>query len=202
MVDVGANGRVSDGGVFSNTKFYELLVEKKLNIPEADKLPNSEIKQPYVLVGDEAFPLMDNLMKPFSRKNLNEEQAIFNYRLSRARRIVENAFGILASRFRILLREINLSPEKATHIVQACTHLHNFLRMKKIELYYQGGLDVENTTTGDIKNADWKSQRTLLCLQQLPGRNISVSSKEIRLNFSRYFNSEQGAVQWQDNFRQ
>lgn len=73
-------------------------------------------------------------MKPFSRKNLNEEQAIFNYRLSRAHRIVENAFGILASRFRILLREINLSPEKATLIVQECTHLHNFLRMKKIEL--------------------------------------------------------------------
>lgn len=95
-------------------------------------------------MGDEAFPLMDNLMKPFSRKTLNEEQAIFNYRLSRARRIVENAFGILASRFRILLREINLSPEKATLIVQACSHLHNFLRMKKIELYYQGGLDVEN----------------------------------------------------------
>lgn len=93
LVDV---RRVSDGGVFSNTKFYELLVEKKLNIPEADKLPNSEIKQPYVLAGDEAFPLMDNLMKPFNRKNLNEEQAIFNYRLSRARRIVENAFGILA----------------------------------------------------------------------------------------------------------
>lgn len=105
-------------------------------------------------------------------------------------------------RFRILLREINLSPEKeATLIVQACTHLHNFLRMKNIELYYQGGLDVENTA-GDIENADWKSQRTLLCLQQLPGRNISVFSKEIRLNFSRYLNSEQGAVQWQDNFIQ
>lgn len=81
MIDVGANGRVSDGGVFSNTKFYELLVENK---PQPDKLPNSESEQSYVLVGDEAFPLMDNLMKQFSRKNLNKEQAIFNYRLSRA----------------------------------------------------------------------------------------------------------------------
>lgn len=45
MVDVGANGRVSDEGVFSNTKFYELLVENILNIPQPDKLPNSEIKQ-------------------------------------------------------------------------------------------------------------------------------------------------------------
>lgn len=199
MVDVGANGKVSDEGAFSNTKFHKLLVENKLNIPQPDELPNSEIKQPYVLVGGEAFPLMDNLMKPFSQKNLNEEQIIFNYRLSRARRIVENAFGILASRFRILLREINLNPEKATLIVQACTHLHNFLIRKKIELYYQGGLDVENTTTGDIENADWKSQATLLSLRRLPDRNISVYSKEIRLNFSRYFNSEQGAVPWQDN---
>lgn len=64
-------------------------------------------------------------------------------------------------------------------------------------LYYQGGLDVENTTTGNIENADWKSQKTLLSLQQLPGRNIPVSSKDIRLNVLLYFNSEQGAVPWQ-----
>lgn len=88
------------------------------------------------MVGDDAFPLMDNLMKPFRRKNLTTEQAIFNYRLSRARRIVENAFGILSSRFRTLLREINLCPEIATPIVLACTHLHNYLRMKKVESYY------------------------------------------------------------------
>lgn len=91
-----------------------------------------------------------------------------------------------------------MSPEKATLIVQACTHLHNFLRMKKTELYYQDGLYVENMT-GDIENTEWKSQVTLLSLQQLPGRNIPVYSKEIRLYFSRYFNSEQGAIRCQDN---
>ena len=157
IADVGANGRVSDGGVFSNTRFYERLVEYKLHIPQHDNLPESEIKLPYVLVGDDAFPLMDNLMKPFSRKNLTTEQAIFNYRLSRAPRIVENAIGILASRFQILLREINLCPEKATTIVLTCTYLHNFLRMKKVDSYYQGGFDVEHTTTGEMVNTDWRS---------------------------------------------
>ncbi|KAG5862374.1 hypothetical protein JTB14_008837 [Gonioctena quinquepunctata] len=183
MVDVGANGRVSDG-VFSNMEFYKRLVSNKLHIPQPDDSPNCEIKQPYVFVADDAFPLMDSLIKPFSRKNLTREQTIFNYRLSRARRIVENAFGILASRFRILLREINLGPEKASLIVLACTHLHNCLRMKKEDSYNHGGFDVENTNT------------LLLPLQQLPGRNTPVSSKQVRLNFSQYFNSEQGAVSW------
>lgn len=198
IVDVGANGRISDGGVFSNTQFCKRLVKNELNIPQPDNLPNSEIKQPYVLVGDDAFSLMDNLMKPFSRKNLTTEQALFNYKLSRARRIVENTFEILSSRFRILLKEINLCPEKATLTVQACTHLHNYLRMKKVESYYQGGFDVKNTMTGEMVNADWKSDRLLLPLQQLSGRNTTVSAKEIRLYFSQYFNSEQGAVPWQN----
>lgn len=188
---------VSDAGVFSNTQFYKRLVKNELYIPQPDNLPNSEIKQPYVLVGDNAFPLMDNLMKPFSRKNLTTEKTIFNYRLSRARRIVENAFGILSSRCRILLKEINLCPEKATLILLACTHLHNYLRTKKVESHYQGGFEIENTTIGEMVNAYWKSDQRLLPLQQLPGRNIPVSSKVIRLNFLHYFNNEQGAVSWQ-----
>ncbi|KAL4084671.1 hypothetical protein QTP88_027598 [Uroleucon formosanum] len=105
MVDVGANGRMSDGAVITNTKF------------------------------DEAFALKDNFMKPFPKRNLTREERVFNYRLSRARRIVENTFGILVSRFRLLLTTINLSPEKVQRIVLACRYLHNFLRRKIKDQY-------------------------------------------------------------------
>ena len=57
----------------------------------------------FVFVADEAFALTAEFLKPFSRKDLTQEKQIFNYRLSRARRCVENAFGVLAARFPIFL---------------------------------------------------------------------------------------------------
>jgi hypothetical protein len=94
------------------------------------KIPrNGTIDLPYVFVGDEAFALRQDFLKPFSQKNLNTERIIFNYRLSRARRIVENVLGILASRFRIFHTEINLRLDSIETIVLACV-LHNFLRRR------------------------------------------------------------------------
>ena len=46
-------------------------------------------KVPYFLVGDAIFPLKDWLMRPYPG-NLDESQHVYNYRLSRARRFVEN----------------------------------------------------------------------------------------------------------------
>lgn len=39
MVDVGANGRISDGGVLKNTIFWQKLSQNQLNIPDTRELP-------------------------------------------------------------------------------------------------------------------------------------------------------------------
>lgn len=126
-VDIGCNGRISDGGVFRECSLTKALEEKSLNIPAPSPLPGRSDPIPYMMVADEAFPLKEYIMKPY-RRNLTRENRIFNYRLSRARRIVESAFGILANRFRAIPFPIALDPDKVELIVMACCSLHNFLK--------------------------------------------------------------------------
>lgn len=66
MVDVDANGRISDGGVLYYTKFWEKFENHTLNIPPPSWLTNTIEKYPYVFLGDEVFSLKTNLMKPYS----------------------------------------------------------------------------------------------------------------------------------------
>ena len=62
-----------------------------------DALPNGAIA-PYVFVGDDAFALKKFMMKPYPQQNLTADKRVYNYRHSRAKRISENLFGILANR--------------------------------------------------------------------------------------------------------
>ncbi|XP_071581738.1 uncharacterized protein [Temnothorax nylanderi] len=105
-IDVGALGRNSDGGIFQNSSLKRAIDGKLLNLPEN-----------FFFVGDDAFPLKLYLLKPYSRSDsLNVKKLIFNYRLSRARRIVENAFGILANRFQVFAKPITYEPKKLTKL--------------------------------------------------------------------------------------
>ncbi|XP_071636696.1 uncharacterized protein [Temnothorax longispinosus] len=97
FVDIGAYGRRSDGGVFKESAMGKAFEEGRMNIPQPAALGEGGPILTYCLVGDEVFPLKPYLLRPYPGRGLTPEQEMYNYRLSRARRIIENVFGILAS---------------------------------------------------------------------------------------------------------
>jgi len=102
FADVGCQGRISDGGVLKNSILYEKLENCELGIPNPQPLPGRNRSVPYVFVADGAFGLHDNIMKPYPGVHKkSSKKRVFNYRLSRARRVVENVFGILSAKFRV-----------------------------------------------------------------------------------------------------
>ena len=113
---VGEKRSESDGRVCQNCSPLVLL--------ENGLLPTGSF-----LVGDDAFPLKPYLMKAYKNYNrpLMQEESIFNYGLSRARRIIENVFGILVSRFRFLDRKMAVKLETVNKPVSAACTLHNWL---------------------------------------------------------------------------
>ena len=104
MVDIGAYGSSNDSGVLNNTALFKCLKKKKPGIPPSKQLPNDtkETHVSHVLLGDEAFPLRCDMMQPFARNTLTNERCTSSItRLSRARKVVEIEFGILANQWRI-----------------------------------------------------------------------------------------------------
>lgn len=72
----------SDGNIFASSHLRKQLNSNTLQLPPETTLPGQESNTPYVFVGDEAFPLSTNLMRPFSRRQVtnNYTKKVFNYR--------------------------------------------------------------------------------------------------------------------------
>ncbi|KAK5646098.1 hypothetical protein RI129_004562 [Pyrocoelia pectoralis] len=106
-MDVGSYGKEDDAGIFQRSTLGKMFNNGTL-LPPPRKLPNSDCVLPHVFV--------DN------------SNAIFNYRLCRARRTSENTFDLLAQVFRIIYTPINLLPETVDDVIIVSCCFHNLLR--------------------------------------------------------------------------
>ncbi|XP_049315669.1 uncharacterized protein LOC125779122 [Bactrocera dorsalis] len=200
-IDVGCNGRISDGGVFSKCSLQYALDTDSLNLPPPRHLLGREMNVPFVLVADDAFKMQNYLMKPYPGRILSGSKRIFNYRLSRARRIVENAFGIMMKRFEIFSRPMKLNPNKTTRVTLACCALHNFLMTKNIS--YATGLVDSCTEDGNIiegARVNISIPTFESATEDISISYISNEAKTIREEFENYFMSPDGELPWQYKF--
>lgn len=186
LVDIGAFGSSSDGAVFQNSVFGNKFDSDEMSVPRPSKLKGTREKIQFFFVADEAFPLKQYIMRPFPGLGLNVRKRIFNYRLSRARRIIENSFGILVARWRVFLTPIDANLESVEKMIGACVCLHNFLMADQTR-YNSEDADTVNVLATSIFED----------ITKLSSNNAKKRIIEIRESLSYYFMTKFGAVSWQ-----
>ena len=101
-LDVGGTGSAGDAAVWNKTPLCKALEEDptRIHFPPDKPLPGDSMDNPFphYFVGDDAFAATEHLIKPLGRRALLREERLFNQRVSRARRVTENAFGLMAQR--------------------------------------------------------------------------------------------------------
>ena len=197
--DVGAEGRASDSQIWRDSAFFRdcTAPTNPLNIPPPADIVGMEGEMEHFFVGDDAFALDRRLMKPFPSRNLTERQRIYNYRLSRCRRTVENAFGILASRFRLFRREVDMSPDGVKLTVMASVVLHNYLREKAPSQYLpKTSVDWEDR---EYRTHDglWRREEALDRIRPDHIRNYTGHVKNMRERLADWCVCHAGEVPWQ-----
>lgn len=203
FADVGCQGRISDGGVFKNTIIYKKLENRTLDLPSPKpiQIPYC-VDVPYMLLGDKAFSLNEYTMKPFDGNPASgSPERIFNYRHSRARRVVENAFGILSAVFRVLRKPMLLDPQTASKITMTTVYLHNFLRGSSSSGTYQNPGMIDVDTCGKITEGTWRTDQPTASFLSLPNipRRSSERAKNIRTHLADYFVLN-NSLPWQNQY--
>nr|CAI5839334.1 unnamed protein product [Callosobruchus analis] len=207
-INVGSYGGQSDGGVLKNSPFGDLLLRGHLKIPPDQRLPNTDEGYPLYFIGDEAFLLLVNLMRPYSKKGRKNARSLLAYRLSRARRTIENALGIMVARFRIYQRTIDAEPDTVDAIVKATTCLHNYMKQQKGDaLMYCSRGYVDREEGGIVISGQWRRKVSVDCalgdsVLRLGNRNYSREAFTLRNNNNlKYYLNSVGAVSWQLDYR-
>ncbi|XP_063590541.1 putative nuclease HARBI1 [Penaeus indicus] len=188
LIDVGQYGRNSDSSVFTESNMGRSFLCGSLGIPPSREIPNTVTKTPFFLVGDEAFPLKPNIMRPYPRKELDYPKKVYNYRISRARITVERAFGILAKKFGILQTSMETSVEVSEAVVKSICVLHNFIQHENSFNYFPSD-DVHDATHSHSSNSSLTATRS---------NRATAEAMALRDSLKEYFISPGGALEWQD----
>ena len=192
FMDIGQYGSNADGPVFQKSEFEKLYMKDELNVPGPKYLQRARYlgAMHRLFVVDEAFPLSPIILWTFPKgrnvARMPRPWQVFNFHLSRARRIVENAFGILAQRFQIYNTRIWYSVKTVIKIITATYVLHNFLWNKNMNFanIYMG----LNPECLDYL----RENGAVVNLANLPGYRSSNEAQQIWRVFPHYFKSVAG----------
>ena len=168
---VGWPGSVHDARIFINSHIYKRITQDNILAGRERTLSGCQV--PVCIIGDSAYPMQTWLMKPFAdNSSLTLEQKCFNYRLSRARIVVENAFGRLKARWRRLMKRNDMTTENIPSVISVCCILHNLCEIHgetfdswlqiQNETDYQQPVSSSPTTTSSTSHASHNVRNALM----------------------------------------
>ena len=196
-VNIGAEGGAGDGGTWQMCGLARALAEGRAGLPDDTHLPHDDEPIPFHIVADDAFALKTNLMKPYSHQSQDPTERLYSYRLSRARRVVENSFGLLQTRWRIFGTTLQQRVDVCKKIVMAGCVMHNIC----LHHYPHTRTDVDHEDNDhNVVAGAWREEAANLMadLMSRRGERHSVRAKAVRDYLARYYTSDVGAVEWQE----
>ncbi|KAL4131904.1 hypothetical protein QTP88_009138 [Uroleucon formosanum] len=159
-VDIGAYCKNSDGGIFSNSNLGKALEKNKLNIPNEQYLPRPQVRE-------------------------DQNKRKFNDRLSRARKVVEDAFGQQAAKFRIYCRRLNALLKNADTIVMTTCILHIYIKEDATDVHSREVSSSSSLPAGLITSLNGQ------------GGSAQPEAFENRVKFKKNFCSPAGKLPWE-----
>ncbi|KAL1516596.1 hypothetical protein ABEB36_000491 [Hypothenemus hampei] len=187
LTDIDGYGSINDSGTLRESKFGHKLATNSLNIPRREEIPEctNNIEFPYFFVGDAVFPLSEHIIRSYPGILLSEEKDNFNKRLSRARRLIKNTFGVLAARWHILYQTIVTNVELVELITRTCVCLHNWL-MHSRSYCPTSFVDGENEDNGQWRQEVPQPLQSI----RLRAGNARHNLYYLRDELARYLNEE------------
>ncbi|CAI6373816.1 unnamed protein product [Macrosiphum euphorbiae] len=199
-VNIGMPGRCSDRVVFKACEMGKKIIDNDLLFPKPTAISTNSGDFPFYIVADEAFPLLPSLMRPYPGRGTSKlplKLAIFNYRFSRARRCIENCFGILVARWRIFSKVIIASEATANGIIKATVVLHNFIKMKETAIGLHNYVTTAINGEGQSRNQRMSDTYSgLHPVGQMSSNHYNIIAKNTRIKLTGYFAGE-GSVPFQ-----
>lgn len=147
VVDVGSSGRRGDGNVFYRSEFEKKLKNDEIGLPPPCSVQGCKEEIPFYFVGDAAFERGSIIITPFKGKFLPPEKRVFNYRISRGRRQLQNGFAMLYKRYEVYLTPLEAAAPHSKSIVLATCALHNLHLFDEESISPGGRLDRNKVST-------------------------------------------------------
>lgn len=128
----------------------------RLNLPADMHMSETGVIVPSYFVTPPRFPFVKHTMRPYPGKLLNAQKEAFNARLKCCTDYLDNAFGILLYRWKVLQNRFSGLPEISCNIIRSCVILHNFAIEHDSSYLHNQLMDHIDEETQEFKQGVWR----------------------------------------------